>query len=169
MPGTREGGHRREERPGAGGRHAREFPARRGALPDVVRFVETVAAAAGLVREDGLRLVLVVEELFANTVCHGHGGDSDHPVRVAFETSPGEIRLTYEDAAPPFDLAARVRQVRHRPPGVPADVGGLGLVLIAALAAELGYARIGAHNRVWLRFRPDARPAKSLEPGRPVD
>ncbi len=81
-------------------RHSRTFPARRDALPQVDAFLGEVCAAAGLGRETCLRLTLLVEELFTNTVVHGHGADSEAPVRLECEVSPGRVALTYEDSGP---------------------------------------------------------------------
>ena len=74
--------------PMSGGRHERIFPARRDALPQIAAFLAEVCAAASFSREGCLRLTLLVEELFTNTVMHGHGGDSEEPVRVVGGVSP---------------------------------------------------------------------------------
>ncbi|MBI2525449.1 MAG: ATP-binding protein [Candidatus Rokubacteria bacterium] len=126
------------------------FPARMDALPAAVAFVAEICGAAGLGREDTLRLTLLVEELFANTVTHGHGGDSEAPVRLGFAITPGRIALTYEDTAPPHDPrtaacpAEPVGGAEERP------VGGLGLRLVQSLASELCYVRDGERNRISL-------------------
>jgi anti-sigma regulatory factor (Ser/Thr protein kinase) len=136
----------------------RSFPARLDAFPRVAAFLEETCAVAGLVRDDCLRLTLLVEELFTNTVVHGHGGDTDAPVNLAVEVGASEIWLTYEDSAPsldPFATAPRVDEsasVEERP------VGGLGLSLIAGIVERLEYAHVGGRNRVRLvvrRPRPD--------------
>jgi anti-sigma regulatory factor (Ser/Thr protein kinase) len=44
-----------------------------------------------------------VEELFLNTVKHGHRGGSDAPVWITMEAADGSVSLTYEDRAPPFN------------------------------------------------------------------
>src|SRR5258707_12214131 len=75
--------HRRPyNRPMTVARHSRTFPARRDALPQVDAFLGEVCVAAGLGRETCLRLTLLVEELFTNTVGHGYGADSEAPVRL---------------------------------------------------------------------------------------
>jgi len=131
-------------------RHDRTFPARRDALPQVVAFLGDVCAAAGLGRETCLRLTLLVEELFTNTVVHGHGADSEAPVRIECEVSPGRIALTYEDTGPAHDPFARVvapdadADVENRP------VGGLGVHLIRAMAQHVEYQRAGDRNRISL-------------------
>ena len=67
--------------------HERIFPARRDALPEVEAVWAEVCAAAALDRAMCLRVTLQVEELFTNTVVHGHGalpGDSLTQVALSF-------------------------------------------------------------------------------------
>jgi anti-sigma regulatory factor (Ser/Thr protein kinase) len=47
-----------------------------------------------------MRLQLVVEELFVNTVTYGHGGDSEAPVDVSVCIDADRVTLVYEDNAP---------------------------------------------------------------------
>jgi serine/threonine-protein kinase RsbW len=136
-----------------GARLRQTFPARRDALTRVDAFLAEVCAAAGLPREAGLRVTLLVEELFTNTVVHGHGGDSDAPVRLDCEVQPGRIALVYEDTGPPHDPFAAVTSpdpgasVEDRP------VGGLGVLLVSAMAQEVEYRREGDRNRISLVIR----------------
>jgi anti-sigma regulatory factor (Ser/Thr protein kinase) len=130
--------------------HVHVFPARMTALPDVAAFATRACGAAGFDRAACARLVLLVEELFANTVAHGHGQDSDAPVRIAFEIEPGRVRLSYEDTGPAHDPFAAVTppddaaEVEERP------VGGLGVLLIAAFASDVEYRRVDGRNRIAL-------------------
>jgi anti-sigma regulatory factor (Ser/Thr protein kinase) len=130
----------------------RIFTARMDVFPEVAAFVDEVAAAAALERDDGLRLRLCVEELFTNTVRHGHGGDSDEPVTVSAVIQPGEVALTYEDTAPPHDPTTaalpdpdRLAEQRR--------IGGLGVLLIRSFADDLAYTRTGGSNRITLVVR----------------
>lgn len=130
--------------------HTRTFPARRDALPQVDAFLGEVCAEAGLGREACLRLTLLVEELFTNTVVHGHGADSEEPVHLACEVAPGRIALIYEDTGPAHDPFARLMLpdaaagVDDRP------VGGLGVLLVSAMAQQVEYRRAGDRNRISL-------------------
>jgi serine/threonine-protein kinase RsbW len=136
--------------PMSGGRHERIFPARRDTLPQIAAFLAEVCAAASFSREGCLRLTLLVEELFTNTVTHGHGGDSEAPVRLVCDVTEGHIALDYEDTGPPYDpftamsrpdLTARVDDRR---------VGGLGVLLVSAMARQVAYRRVGDTNRISL-------------------
>ena len=131
-------------------RHSQTFPARRDALPQVDAFLGEVCSGAGLGRDTCLRLTLLVEELFTNTVVHGHGGDSEAPVCIECEVSPGRVALIYEDTGPAHDPFARVitpdtgAGVEERP------VGGLGVLLVSEMAQQVEYRRAGDRNRISL-------------------
>ena len=119
------------------------FPARMDAFNALAAFANGACRDAGFGHDDTLRMRLVLEELFTNTVSHGHGGDSDRPVDIVLEATPGRIRITYEDTAPAFDP--------RMPPPAPAEerpVGHLGLVLVRSIARELSYERVEGRNRL---------------------
>ena len=122
------------------------FRARLDEGPTLAAFVE--AAVAGMGDRLSMRLRLVVEELFVNTVTHGHGGDCDAPVEVTILVEDDRVVLTYVDVAPPFDPFAHV----HGPEsGVPLEdrtVGRLGVFLVTKFAARYGYVRAGEANRI---------------------
>jgi len=116
----------------------------------VAEFIAAVCAAGRVPRKTCLRLTLLVEELFTNTVVHGHGRDTEAPIHLTLDVGTESIGLTYEDTAPPHDPFATVRVpddasgVEERP------VGGLGVVLIAAMAERVEYTYAGGRNRVSL-------------------
>jgi anti-sigma regulatory factor (Ser/Thr protein kinase) len=126
------------------------FPARFGALSRVNDFLEDFCREAAIGREQCLRVNLLLEELFTNTVRHGHRGDCDAPVWVFLARGPAGLRLTYEDTAPPFNPYAR--------PGLTAadaaleerKVGGLGVHMTRALASRWDYAYVFGRNRIEL-------------------
>jgi serine/threonine-protein kinase RsbW len=137
----------------SGRHHHRTFCARRSALPDVTSFVADVCEAARLGRGPSLRLRLLIEELFTNTLDHGYGGDSEAPVDVVFEVGPDAIELTYEDAAPPHDPFAGLTPPDERAAVEERRVGGLGVLLVAAMAEQVRYRRAGDRNRISLLIR----------------
>src|SRR3970040_70432 len=87
------------------------FPARLQGLRGIRTFAERFCEAAGISREPCLRLNLVLEELFTNTVRHGHGKDSDAPVWVTLARGSDAVGVVYEDTAPPFNPYARLPDV----------------------------------------------------------
>ena len=129
-----------------------EFPARLAKLPDTASFAEDFCDRQGVDRGDALRLTLVIEELFSNTVRHGYGDDSDAPIRIALSIEDGRVAMLYEDRAPPFDP----RALWSEPPAhidAPLElrpVGGLGVHLLGELVVEARYAYEDGSNRLWL-------------------
>ena len=77
--------------------------ARYAELPGLLASVAEQAAGLGVAADDSLRLQLVVEELFINTISHGHRGDSEGRVSLTLGRKNGGLTLRYEDDAPPFD------------------------------------------------------------------
>ena len=129
------------------------FPARRDALPRVCAFVEETCEQAAVPTRDCLRLTLLIEELFINTVVHGHGDDSDAPVRLALTLRPAAVAVDYEDTARPFNPFAVAR-----PPVESTDVdqhhvGGLGITLITTMADDHRYDRRDGKNQIHFLLR----------------
>lgn len=135
----------------------RRFPARMDSMHDIRKFVEDAGAAAGLKREDSLKLLLVIEELFTNTVMHGYGGDTDSPVWLALEAISGGVRLSYEDEAPPHDPLTSFTPMKTSVMLNEQPVGGLGVKLIRKLASDLSYSRERDRNCIRLTFAGSAR------------
>ena len=106
-------------------------------------FLEAFCGEAGVERDRCLRLNIVLEELFVNTVSHGHRGDCDAPVWITLEARPDAVHVTYEDTAPPFNPFVHAVQARK--------VGGLGVLLARELAASLAPGKI---IRSWPRIQP---------------
>ncbi len=134
----------------------RRFAARYAALDLALGFVEAFCTAHAVPRVDTLRLRVMVEELFTNTIEHGHGGGADVEVELALRRDERGIELAYADPGPPFDPGAA-----GRPGHLDADAadrlpGGLGLHLVRELAAELDYRYDGGHNRLRLLLQLDA-------------
>ena len=129
-----------------------QFLARLGQLRPLQAFLEAFCADSGLARQECLRLNLVLEELFTNTVKHGHRGDCDAPVWIGLTRTDDAVQVLYEDKAPPFNPYAYARR-----PGDSPDmtlelhkIGGLGVLLTKELAASRDYAYLFGRNRIRL-------------------
>jgi anti-sigma regulatory factor (Ser/Thr protein kinase) len=126
----------------------RRFSARRAEFDAIRQFIET--ACAGLPPAHRLRLILIVEELFCNSIDHGYGGDSEQPVWLSLAPAAQDCHVQYEDAAPAHDPFAGVNDplldadVEQRP------VGGLGLYLIGQFCSSTHYQRRDEHNVIEL-------------------
>lgn len=124
------------------------FQARTGALTEVIGFVERRGADLGLAHPTTLKLLLVAEELFINTVLHGYGGDCDQEVVLAIRDLGAEVELLMEDRAAEFDPFAHLPAVPTSGDPNRRPVGGLGRILVAGVASRHGYQRHEGLNRV---------------------
>ena len=144
---------------GAGERS--QFPAQLAMLPATAAFTREFCDRHGIGHDDALRLTLLVEELFSNTMRHGHGGDSDAPIHITLSADERQVTLLYEDTAPPFNP---LEQSATPPASLDATinsrgVGGLGVHLLFQLASNARYAYEQGTNRLWLTMeRSEAGP-----------
>ena len=127
-----------------------QFIARLEQLRPVRAFLEGFCTDSGVPRQDCLRLNLVLEELFTNTVKHGHRGDSDAPVWIGLTRTDGAVHVVYEDKAPPFNPYARLSEPVVDTTISMRKIGGLGVLLTKELAASRDYAYLFGRNRIRL-------------------
>ena len=132
------------------------FQSRREQWKSARAFIDEFGAQAGIARDVCLRCRLVLEELFLNTVKHGHKGGSDAPIWITLSTREGEIAVTYEDHAPPFnpfplDREAIVKRIEEE-----RTEGGLGVILMHDLAEGAQYAYLFGRNRIQLTVEKQA-------------
>ena len=121
-------------------------------MAEIRTFVEDACTTAGIGREDCLKLLLIVEELFTNTVTHGYREESESPVWIAFDPCDTGFSLRYEDAAPPHNPFGEFRPMDTAVLIAQQPVGGLGLKLIRSLATDAAYRREGERNCIRLTF-----------------
>lgn len=125
----------------------------------MIALVRRRCAQLGASPELVVRIELALEELLVNTIRHGYRRD-DCLVWIAIAPEVNGIRLTYEDAAPPFnplaiDPAALARahagdDPERRP------TGGLGRLLVSRLCAAGSYTYddVRQRNVLSLQFSP---------------
>jgi len=135
-------------------RLSRTFPARLSAFEQVKSLIDEFGEAAGLSREDRHKLTLIVEELFTNTVTHGHRGDSNAPVQISLEDTAAGVELTYEDSAPQYDPVAASRRTDIESTINERRVGGLGVFLTIGLTNAADYRFVEGRNRISLTLVP---------------
>lgn len=135
-------------------RRTARFAASLKLFKEIREFVEGFADAAGMSPEACHKLTLIVEELFTNTVRHGHQGDSEELVDLVLAKDAERVTISYLDSAPRYDsLAAAMRTdiestIRQQ------RIGGLGLALTFAMAETAQYAYLDGRNRIILTLRP---------------
>jgi anti-sigma regulatory factor (Ser/Thr protein kinase) len=129
----------------------RSFRARRAECADAAAFVESVVQ--GMDERLAMKARLAIEELFLNTVTHGHGGDTDAPVHVTVQVDDGRVALTYVDTAPPFNPFAEVEEPDEAAVVDERPIGRVGVFLITRLAERCDYCRDGDRNRVTVALR----------------
>jgi serine/threonine-protein kinase RsbW/sigma-B regulation protein RsbU (phosphoserine phosphatase) len=133
----------------------RAFLARLRMLHDALDFVAAFAALKSLSERDLLRLQLVIEELFTNSIEHGYGKECDEPIEIALAAAPGHVTVEYQDAAEPYDPARALATSRERVSEPPEQrpVGHLGVHLVAAIVDDMHYARVDGRNRLQILMR----------------
>ena len=89
--------------------------------------------------------VLLVSEVFSNSVRHSGSGAAGETVTVAVRAGEGMVRVEVTDRAGP-DMP-KLRPVSHD------TEGGRGLQLVAALAVRWGTRRRGGRMVTWFELR----------------
>lgn len=127
------------------------FRSRREEWRSARAFVDAFCDEAGVGREVCLRCRLVLEELFLNTVKHGHKGGSDAPIWIRLAAADGAIELAYEDRAPPFNPFPPDRQAMLHRIAEERTEGGLGVMIAQELSESAQYTYLFGRNRIQLK------------------
>jgi len=133
----------------------RIFQARSDHLALATGYIAEFCECHGVAPADTLRLTLIVEELFTNTLMHGHRGDHDSPVRIELDIGPTRLALRYADCAPPFDP---LQYLADMSPHLDSSIderrpGGLGRPLVAHMCERFDYAHVDGFNSLSLVLR----------------
>ncbi len=124
-------------------------------FPRLVGFAEDFARRCGLPQGERARLLIILEELFTNTVRYGYPADAPRGrVEVALAARPGQIEIDFSDDGLAFDPLS-YRPDKNRGAGELAP-GGHGLEIVRGLVDRARYRREGGRNRLALMRRlPD--------------
>lgn len=117
-------------------------------------LVQVTASAKrlGLDRDLTLKLELIMEELFLNSVRYGTRGAAGSDIYFSLHATPETVRLIYEDCGLAYDPFAAVDRSVLNEPIERRRVGGLGILLVEGLAQTSRYARVGDCNRLEFSF-----------------
>lgn len=132
------------------------IPARFSALPQLLAPLapSAHAPASPELIQTLLRAQLAVEELFANSIHHGYGQESDQPVWLTVTLQGATLHVVYADQAAAFDPFSAI-ETPADDPATPVDgrkVGGLGRLLVRELTLRYAYRRDGERNVTLLEF-----------------
>lgn len=116
-------------------------------LPAVYAAVEAFAADADLPDAVRRTLLLIIEELFSNTVSYGYPEGKADEIAVSAVLRAEHVELTLEDRAVPFDSAAAYTAPNTTGTVEQRDIGGLGLFLVHQLADKVSHERVGDTNQ----------------------
>lgn len=138
----------------------RRFEARLELFPEMRTHVERSCTDAGVDQKAVGRLILVLEELYANTVEHGYsqlaGDSAERSVWLTVTVAMNRIEVVYEDAAPAHDPFSKAAAPDYSGPVDSWQVGGLGVALVIRLGRHVRYEYTEGRNRV--RFTIPAAP-----------
>lgn len=121
--------------------------ARQDELPGLIQAISRMADEFGFPNTVVGKLQLIVEELFLNTIVHGHQSDCEMPVQIRLSGTPRAPRLDYEDSAPAFDPVPAMHN-----PVIPEQLGGQGLHLVRAMSKSIQYRYENGRNILSLLF-----------------
>ncbi len=116
----------------------------------LVSAVEVMSRRAGLSERDVNRVMLAVDELFANIGRHGYRGHEGQVEMVAV-CDDTELRFELRDHAPPIAGLDALR-VHEADGNGTLRAGGLGLRLIDAIMDEVHHERLADGNR-WVLIK----------------
>jgi serine/threonine-protein kinase RsbW len=124
------------------------------AQPEQLAFVmEWLTRRAGILGLDKpltLRMQLVLEELFLNTLLHGYAEGGNNIMELELKADSSHVWLVYADYAPTFDTFQKLSSLA---PADPEHEGGKGLYLIRDLSSGMDYQALNPGNRLRLAFR----------------
>lgn len=113
------------------------FPATTSGMVAALETIEHSGTAWNLGADLVGRLVIIVEELFSNTIKYGYGRECDRPVRLRLSAMP-VATLVYEDDAAPFDPTAWRQEDADVPPDQRPE-GRAGIRMVLGLSASAVY------------------------------
>jgi anti-sigma regulatory factor (Ser/Thr protein kinase) len=113
-------------------------------------FADGFAHECGLPDDERSRLLIILDELFTNTVTHGRGRHSaGGRVAVALAWRAGRLRISFVDDGQPFDpLAFRGPDLEDATEE--RGIGGLGIHIVRSLVHQARYRRQGDRNHLHL-------------------
>jgi len=123
------------------------------ALPPCMDKAETFLAAHGVAAEDGVQVMVMLDEIASNIIKAAWPSEEEHRFEVTLTIGPdGLLTLVSIDDGVSFDPTGR------DPPDLEAaledrDIGGLGLFLVGEMSDSMDYSRVDGRNRLSVTMR----------------
>ncbi|MBA4387303.1 MAG: anti-sigma regulatory factor [Verrucomicrobia bacterium] len=126
------------------------FPGKLDSLSPIRERVNKASADAGLDADAAYKLALAIDEIATNIILHGyeeHGKSGD--VAVYIDRPPGELVVTLEDTAVPYDPKTRKlpTETDLSKPLEDREIGGLGVYLAIQGVDRFDYEYVNGKNR----------------------
>lgn len=121
-----------------------------GELARLTAEIEQFCGQHGLAEDVEFDLVLVLEELFVNSVQHGGCEGMEGAAEVHFTMLADGVALEYADRGTEFD-PTRAPATDVTAPIEKRLVGGLGIHLMRQIMRDFEYHRLGGWNRIRMR------------------
>lgn len=128
------------------------MPATSAALVDCLKTIGQFGVSEHLETDLVARVLVVVEEVFLNTIKYGYAAECDRPVRLGLNQGSGRLTLTYEDEAPSFDPAAWSADGERSQLAPSLREGEAGLALLFGLADGVTHQPLQPGNRLVITF-----------------
>jgi anti-sigma regulatory factor (Ser/Thr protein kinase) len=130
-------------------------PGRYDRLEQVCQFVAEAAAHAGLDESESNHCQLAVDEACTNIIEHGYGGEGKGEIRLTCDAAPGELTITLQDTAQPFD-PSHVPEPDLSAPLDELRIGGLGLYFMRQVMDAVEFSYESGGNTLVLIKRKDS-------------
>lgn len=113
----------------------------------LIERVESFSETHGIPQSISLKVAMILEELFTNTVSYGFSDNVEHEISVTLKVDADSLSVAYEDDGIPYnpferddpDLDASVED---------RQVGGLGVYLTKVIMDYVKYYRVGDKNKI---------------------
>jgi len=117
----------------------------RSEISRLVQELDAFGAAQHLSADDICNLQLLLDEVVANVMKHGHRYIDGHTIDIDVTLAGDLMTMRVEDDAPPFDPTSAPPPnldlpIEERP------IGGLGIYIARTLATTMEYKRVNGRN-----------------------
>ncbi len=126
-------------------------------LEHVCQLIEQAAGEAGLGKEECGRCQLAVDEACTNIIEHGYGGENRGTIDLVCQVAEGELVVTVQDHAQPFD-PTEVPPPNLNAPLDEIKVGGLGIYFMRQVMDAVEFTYEGGGNKLVLVKRRGEEP-----------